>query len=154
MSPRIPKPNKDGLTGKQYQYLDLPKSMEECYYELELVKFDETDKGDKFAAEFKILDTDTRLKGKASELLDPGQKYAETYFYRTLFSIVCALENKELTKKRVSKLSKKRKELIADLTDGKYDGKTCRLDITSLGEDEDSGRRKTKKIWSALENEE
>lgn len=150
----MPIPNKDGVTpdGNRYQYLSLPKNRLEdlgkCYFELELLEVGETDTG-KYFFKFSILDTDTKMVGEASELLDPNQQYAETYFWKALFSMVAALRGKEPTAELFEKMLEDYKKVLQRCLDGKYNGKRARLDIEAY--ETKNGDKRTKKLWSVLE---
>lgn len=103
------KPNYENVGGKSYQYLVpiKPEEMRSGYYELKLVKFGLNDDQDKFAAEFKILETDLNLRGTASFILDSNNDFPEAYFWTPLAQIRLALKGLECTKERVKKATKR-----------------------------------------------
>lgn len=148
MGKREIKPPSDAVAGQNYQYLDLPKSMEECFYDLELIEFKAVDS--KFFAVFKVLDTDTKVKKGAeiSHQLDPFQKFAETYFWRDLFNIYLTTRGREATKDAIEDLKPKHKKILKRMEEGAGVGGSCKCTIESYaGED---GERKTKKSWEPL----
>lgn len=149
---KIKKPS-DSVGGGNFVYADLPKSMDECFYEMKLVEFKLTQNEDKFAAVFECVDTDTKVRPgqEISVMLDPSQKFAETYFWRDLYSITIALRGKSVTAKRLSKYSAKYydtlvkpKHIIAFMEE--LIGSTLRLDIVRFEKD---GEPRTAKTWSA-----
>lgn len=153
---KIAKPSKEINAGKQFQYLDLPKTMDDCYYAITLDSFGLTKNEDKLAAEFKIDDTDTKLKGKGSILLNPSQKFAAIYFWQELFNIHLALAGKQATDKRMKKLAKKFRnpdiDAVIELLTEQI-GQSCHLAIVLRADDDGGEFRKTKKLWTPTETE-
>lgn len=153
MAKRIKPPNKETVAGKTFVYLDLPKSMEDCFYDLELTEFKLTENEDKYVAVFKILDTDTRLKKgtEINHLLDPYQKFAETYFWRDVFNIYACVRGKEPTKELLETLANKHQKVLDKLADGAGVGGSCTCRIRSYEKD---GKLRTQKTWEPLSAEE
>lgn len=149
MAKKIKAPNKATVASKTYTYLDLPKTMDDCFYELELKEVKLTDNEDKYVAVFEVLDTDTKVrKGtEISHLMDPYQKFAETYFWRDIFNIYCVTRGKEPTKERLEVLADKHQKTLDKLVDGAGVGGQCRVDIRSYEKD---GERKTQRTWSTM----
>lgn len=109
MAKKLKAPNAQSMKpGKKFQYLDCPKDEDQCYYDLRLVDFKWIEDASKFAFEFEILDTDTKLKvgSTASTLLDPYQDFAETYFWKDVFALSITLKGKAISEKRIAKLLK------------------------------------------------
>lgn len=149
MSKRIKPPNKDTVAGKNYTYLDCPKSMDECYYELELLDCKLTDNEDKYVCVFKVLETDTKVRPgtEISHMMDPYQKFAETYFWRDMFTIYAVCRGKEADEKLLKKLSDKHEAILAKMVDGAAVGGTCVCHIKSF---EKEGRMRSIKTWEPL----
>lgn len=154
MSKKIKGPNRDTVAATNYQYLDLPKSMEECFYDLELVDFKLTENEDKYVAVFKILDTDTKLrKGtEISHMMDPYQKFASTYFWRDVFTIYCVCGGKEADKEHIDALVDKSSKVLARLTNGKRTGGSCTVRMRRYEGKDDKPR--THKDWAPLSESE
>jgi hypothetical protein len=149
----IKAPNKKSLASTSYVYLDLPKGMDECFYDLELAEFKMTKEENKYVAVFKVLDTDTKVrKGTMiSHLMDPYQKFAETYFWRDVFTIYATCRGKEPTRELLEKLADKHQAILDKLIDGKGVGGSCNVQIRSYEKD---GKTKTQKTWAVLSTEE
>lgn len=140
--------------GKKFQYVDLPKNMEECYFDLELQEVKELDSGN-IAFEWTVIDTDTKVKidSTISSMLYPFQKLAEVYFWKELFAIAIALEGKELTQKRIDKKKAAYKKVQKAFmnNDEKYIGKRLRVSLkTRLNDD---GETRTDKTWEPIEDD-
>ena len=156
--PKIKGPNQETVAGKNFIYLDLPKSMDNCTYDLELVEIKMNDDEDKYIAVFKVLSTDTKVKvgSDISHMMDPFQKFADTYFWRDMFTIYLVVRGKEPTKERLEALAAKYADskkalkfldkLIAD--EFKMVGGTCTCAIRSYEKDD---KRKTVREWSTLD---
>lgn len=137
--------------GKKFQYLDLPKNMEECFFDLELQEVKELDSGN-IAFEWTVIDTDTKVKVDSiiSSMLYPFQKLAEVYFWKELFAIAIALEGKEFTQKRVDKKKRVYKKVRKAFmnNDEKYIGQRARCVLkTRIKED---GETTVDRVWEAL----
>lgn len=149
MPKRIKPPNKETVASQSYTYLDLPKSMEECFFDLELVEIKLTDNEDKYAAVFKVLDTDTKIRPgtEVSHLMDPYQKFAETYFWRDIFTIYAVCRGKEADKELLEKLADKHETILEKLTDGAGVGGSCTVRMRRYEKD---GKSRTQKTWAPL----
>lgn len=162
MAKKMKTPNQDTVAGKAYQWLDLPKNMENCTFDLQLKEFklkEETE--DKYFAVFEVLETDTKVKkgSSISHAMDPFQKFAETYFWRDVFTIYLVTRGKEATEGRIKKLAAKYdtpdlcKEFLQNMVDNEFgciDG-SCTVDIRSYEKDD---KRKTAKEWTPLSPDE
>jgi len=138
--------------GQKFQYVELPKGMDECYYELELKEVKELDSGNE-AFVFEIMDTNTKQKvgSETSCILNPNQKLASIYYFKEMFAIHCALNGKEFTQKRVDKMTAKYKTIKKSfLASEEHVGKRAKLVIESY-ENKD-GETKTRRTWEPLES--
>ena len=109
MGKKIKAPNAQSMKpSRKFQYLDCPKDENECFYDLRLTDFKFIEDASKFVFEFEVLDTDTKLKvgSSASQLIDPYQDFAETYFWKDVFALSITLKGKSITEKRIAKLMK------------------------------------------------
>jgi hypothetical protein len=151
---KIKKPS-SSVGGGNYQYLDLPESMDDCYYVLRLTEFKLSQNADKFFAVFEVLETDTKVKPgqEVSLVLDPNQQFAETYFWRDLHSVVLALRGMKVTSKRLVATAEKHTDDLLKAKAiikyaSKYVGNTCRVDIVRF---EKGGKSRTARKWAPYE---
>lgn len=157
MAKKIKAPNQETVAGKNYLYLDLPRDMDNCSYDLEFKEFKLTDNEDKYVAVFEVIDTDTKIKKGAdiSHMMDPFQKYADTYFWRDIFTIYLTTRGKEATEARIKKLAAKYDnpaacmEFLQNMVDNEFGciGGTCNCSIRSYEKDD---KRKTAREWTPL----
>ena len=153
MAPKIKRPS-DSVGNQKYEWLNCPKNMDECFYDLEFVKCEYNEEKRKYYVTFKILDTDTRLK-KGSEVsytLDPYQQFAETYFWNGVFYIYLVCRGREISKEAVEKLKPKCDAILAKLSaeDGPCVGGACSVRIRRFEKD---GKDKTDWSWAPLSAE-
>jgi hypothetical protein len=147
------KPPSDSVGAQQYQYIDLPSSMEDCYYDLELVEFKLSDDESKYFAEFKVLDTDTKVRkgSSVSHSMDPYQKWAETYFWRDVFTIYLVTKGKEASKELIDALKPKHQKILDKMVNGQGVGGCCTARLKAYEKD---GERKYSRSWEPLSAEE
>jgi len=152
---KIKGPNKETVASKNYIYLDLPTSMDDCFYDLKLKTVKLTENEDKYVAVFEVLDTDTKVRKGAeiSHMMDPYQKFAETYFWRDIFTLYCVTRGKEASEENIKPLVDKSDKILEKVTseDFKGVGGACTCRITSYTNKED--QRKTRREWSPLDAE-
>jgi len=104
----------DRVDAKQYIYLNIPKNMDSCFYKLEFLESKENDKGEKLVLVWKVLETDTNVEvgSEISQMLNPNQEFAETYFWTELFNTVIAARGKKPSDKRRAKLKPKHENIL------------------------------------------
>lgn len=163
MAKRIKKPTKDSVrAGKQFTYLNCPKNMDSCFYELELKELKETEQGDKLVFVFNVISTDTKEREgtEISHLLDPFQKFAETYFWREVFGLCITLSGKEIEQERIDKLRKRLNKIecesIAEIIEfaeanGCEVGRCARAKFKRFNKD---GKDKTRLDWEPMTDDE
>lgn len=138
--------------GKKFAYLRLPDGMEECFYDLELQEVKEVGEQGNIAFVWIIIDTDTKAKvdSTINGMLNPFQKLAHIYFWKELFSIALALQGKEITQKRVDKLTKKHDQVRKDFMSNsdKYIGKRARCVLSTRVNDD--GDTKVDRTWEMV----
>ena len=147
MPKKIKAPNREGIKpSNQFQYLDIPKDQDSCFYNLKLVEFKYIDEADKYVAEFEVLDTDTKqhIGSKVSHMMDPFQKFAETYFWKDIFALHITLKGKAITQKRLDALLEDHEAALKVLSSGKRNGCVCRCSIKRYTRD---GKDKTMRTW-------
>jgi hypothetical protein len=135
---------------KQYAYLDLPKDMEECFYELELQEVKEIGEVGNIAFVWNVLDTDTRVKvgSEINLVLYPFQKLAHVYFWRELLSLQLVLRGKDVTQDNMDKVVPKAKKILKKFMDGEYNERSARLEIKSYNNE--AGDAKTRRNWLVI----
>lgn len=158
MSRKIKPPKQDAVgPRKQFKSLTKPESMEDCFYDLELQECKEIESKDGdtlIVAEFKVLDTDTKVKvgSSVSHFMNPYQKLAEVYFWRDVLALNITLKGKTITKKRIAKLCEDHKAALQTLLDGDRNGGTCRCVIESYTKkDGTPGSQKRFELMEATE---
>lgn len=162
MGKKLKAPNADSMKpSRKFQYLDCPKDEAQCYYDLELAEWKYIEDASKFVAEFKIIDTDTKLSAGsiASQMLDPYQDFAETYFWKDIFALSITLGGKSISEKRIAKLLKvyspkylkslDEDALVADLQE-RFDARVGGQVKLTIQRYEKNGKSKTSKLWEPL----
>lgn len=144
------KPPGEIKIGKQYAYLDLPNGMDECYFNLELQEVKEVGEDSNIAFIFTVLDTDTKVKvdSTINHIMRPLQKFAAIYYYKDLFSLRIAIDGREVTQKRVDKLTAKWKGVQRAFLDGEHNGKRVTARIQGYLNKESEA--KTRLNWEPL----